>query len=858
MLTIHYTRVLRGPNIWASVPVIALTVAIGELEARLERETPNFFEGLITLLPSLESHRATVGRPELGFARLLLGPIALAVQQQAGAAVDLAQTHPTAAPGVYTVVYGYQHQGVGRSAGKLAVRLLNHLLYGNEPEFDFAHVVEEKIIRLTERDALGPFLDTIAAAAKRRGIPVLELSTSPPLLQLGTGAYLRHLEGSVPDETGTAATSIAGNRTRTRRLLGGAGMPVSSEIVVRDVDSAVQVARRLGFPVVLDLGQRRDHGPRSDLVSEAAVREAFSRIAQQTSSGRVVVKRAAPGTLYHLLLVGEQVVAVAERGPAPSPEDGSPEGAKSVAARVDQETEPVLTPPDLSQQDIADDDPFVPLPATGHRVAGGIRIAIDRTTEVHPDTVTIARHAARLLGLEVAGIDVITPDIGRTILESGGVIVDVDPTPDLRLHTHPSDGMPRDVGMAIVDHLFPPGQPTRVPVVAITGTNGKTTTTRLIAHIMTTAGRRVGMTTSNGLDIAGLPLAIGDQAGAAGAGNVLRHPAVDYAVLEITHGHILATGLAFDRCDVAVVTNVAGDHVGTLGITTIEDLARVKAVVPRAVVPAGASVLNADDPLTVAMAEVSGGEILFFSMSEDSMVVDAHVQRGGRAVVLRQRAGEEILTLLADGEATEILPVAEIPATMEGRIQVNIANALAATAATIAQDVPVETIRAALRTFANSVVQTPGRFNVLEINGRTVLVDYCHNLHGLEAMADFVKRMAAPHTVAAIYMPADRPDEHITDFGRLAAQIFDDLVIRDAHPEYQRGRKPGEVPALLQAAAIAGGLAPEKISLAHDRQEAVDMAMAKSGRGSLVVLLGADDPAAIWNYLTQQHHEAPV
>jgi len=295
--------------------------------------------------------------------------------------------------------------------------------------------------------------------------------------------------------------------------------------------------------------------------------------------------------------------------------------------------------------------------------------------------------------------------------------------------------------------------------------------------------------------------------------------------------------LGFDRCDVAVVTNVAADHLGQDGINTVADIAKVKAVVPRAVIPDGASVLNADDPLTVAMAEVAGGEIVFFSMREDSRVVHAQLRQGGRAVVLRQTPAGEMLTMVADQVETEVLLVQEIPATMEGRIRVNIANALAATAAAIAQGVPLETIRAGLRTFANTVVQSPGRFNLLQIDGRQVVVDYCHNLHGLEGMADFIKRMDVAHTVAVIAMPGDRTDEHITAFGRLAAQIFDELVIWDTPAEYRRSRKPGEVPALLQTAAIAAGLAPEKISHSDDEQVAARMAIQKGRPDGLVVML---------------------
>jgi len=301
-----------------------------------------------------------------------------------------------------------------------------------------------------------------------------------------------------------------------------------------------------------------------------------------------------------------------------------------------------------------------------------------------------------------------------------------------------------------------------------------------------------------------------------------------------------------------VVAVSSANHLGQFGISTVEEMARLTAVVPRAVATGGASILNADDPATVAMAEVAGGEVLFFSLDEANPVIAQHLQQGGRAVVLTQSPAGETLSLLADGEATAILPASEIPATMEGRIRVNIANALAATAAAVAQGVPLETIRAALRTFHNSIAQTPGRFNLLEVDGRTVMLDFCFNLHGLEAMAEFVKRMAAPHTVAAITMAGDRTDEHITAFGRLAAQIFDELVIRD--PRYLRGRQPGVVPALLRAAAIAGGLPPGKISLAHDAQEAADLAIAKGGQDSLVVVMVVD-AAAIWKHLTHRHYE---
>jgi cyanophycin synthetase len=401
--------------------------------------------------------------------------------------------------------------------------------------------------------------------------------------------------------------------------------------------------------------------------------------------------------------------------------------------------------------------------------------------------------------------------------------------------------------------LFPPGQPVRVPIVAITGTNGKTTTTRMIAHIMHTAGKTVGMTSTDGIDIAGTRIARGDRSGPTSARKVLRNPMVECAVLETARGGILRSGLGFAQCDVAVVTNVADDHLGLRGIDTLEDLARVKAVVPRAVAPEGASVLNADDALTAAMAADAGGEILYFSLAADNPLVVQHLQRGGRALVLASTPQGEELQLRAGSETTPLLPVGEIPATLEGRIRVNIANALAAAAAAIALQVPLATLRQGLRTFATSYAQNPGRFNLLELDGRQVMVDYCHNVHGLQAVIDVVRRLNPPHTVAAITMTGDRSDEHITAFGTLAAQSFDALVIGDPGPKYRRGRKRGEVAALLQDAALAAGLPAEAISvIPYSKEEVEDgtrVALDMCRPGGLVLSM-IDDTDVAWRALT--------
>ena len=885
MLTIRQTRVFPGPSLWGPMPVILLEVAIGDLETRLHRETPVFFDRLVALVPSLRDHAAVVQQPEGGLRRLLLDRLALVLQPLArtrvgssqwnravGPELTYAQTQLINASGLYRVVYAYEHAQVGVAAGRLAVRLLNHLIANSEPDFAFHRELEATLIPLARRHAYHRTTGAVVDAAHRRDIPIQRLKHSPEIVQLGHGCYQRRiLWGSITSETGVIADKIATDKGLTSRLLREAGLPVPDNRVVSSADDALKAAQRIGYPVVvkpLDASQGR--GVTIDVRDEAEVREVFPLAKQHSRSGHVIVERFIPGPTYRILVINNQVAAVAEYLPPLVTGDGTHTIAALIertnadprrgvepdqplkSITVDTHTLTALAKQALTLDDVPEEGRVVHLAQVRWVRRGGT--PIDRTEEIHPDNVEIARQAAMVVGLDVAGIDLITPDIAQSALEEGGAINEVNQQPGLGVHLHPQEGTPRDVGMAIVDHLFPPSQPVRVPIVAVTGTNGKTTTTRLIAQIMTTAGHHVGMTTTDGISLAGMLIATGDSAGASAARNVLRNPAIDYAVLETARGSILEQGLGFDRCDVAVVTNVAGDHLGTPGIETVADMARLKAVVPRAVAPGGASVLNADNPYTVDMAAVAGGEILFFSMDEHNPVIQDHLQQGGRAVVLRPTEAGERLTLLTAQEATEIVLAEEIPATMEGRIRVNIANALAATAAAIAQEVPLETIRAALRTFANSVTQTPGRFNVLEIEGRKVVIDYCHNLHGLEAMAEFVQRMHAPHTIGVLSMSGDRTDEHITAVGKLAAQIFDELVLCDNAAQYRRGRKTGETRELLRAAALAAGLAPDKITLADTKLEGADLAITKGSQASLVVVFPA---SAIWKHLTQKYQTKP-
>ncbi len=880
MLTIRQTSVYRGPNLWARLPVIHLVVDIGDLEDRPTNKIPGFYEHLTELLPSLYEHTCSVGRPGGFLQRLREGTwmghvmehVALELQNLAGAEVGRGKTRGTGERGVYNVVYQFQQEDVGRAAGDVALRLLNHLVYETEPDFDFVHELEEKVIRVAERLQYGPSTGAIVSEAERRGIPVLRLDPKRSLVQLGHGRHQKRIWATVTSATANIAVEVASNKELTNRLLHEIGIPVPRGVVVRTADDAVSAAARIGYPVVLKpLDGNHGRGVCINLADEAEVREFFPEAFNETRSGSVVVETFLVGKDYRILVVNSQVVAVAERVPAHVIGDGEHSirdliditnsdarrgvGHEKILTRItaDSQTVEVLERAGMTLDDVPAADLFVQLKLTGNMSTGGT--SIDRTDDIHPDNIEIARQAAMVVGLDIAGIDFITPDISQSVRQVKGGIVEVNAGPGFRMHTHPTLGHPRHVGRAVVDMLFPSGSSSRIPIVAVTGTNGKTTTARIIAHIMKTTGQRVGLTTTDGIYIDGTQIMSGDTSGPTSAQMVLKNPSIDYAVLETARGGILRSGLGYDRCNIAVVTNVTSDHLGLRGVNTLADLAKVKAVVPSSVLRDGASVLNADNQWTVDMTRTARGEIIFFSMDEENAVVREHLRERGRAVVLRQTSGGEMITIIEHRRETSLLLASQIPATFDGRLRVNIANAMAATAAAVAQDVQLEYIRLALRTFTSTFFQTPGRFNMLDIQGKRVVLDYCHNVAGMESMADFVRRLDPERTIAMIAMPGDRSDQDIDAFGRLAGQTFAELVIReDAHT---RGRARGEVAGLLKIAASAGGLDPEKITIVTDEIEAVHTAIDHAGKNDLVVLL-VDRPAAVWAELTGDTETAPA
>lgn len=871
MMEIRKTTVYRGPNVWARMPAIHYVLDIGELEDRPSNRIPGFYEHLTELIPSLYDHRCSVGRPGGFLQRMregtwmghVLEHVALEIQNLAGAEVGRGKTRSTNERGVYNVIFQYDQEDVGLAAGQMALRLLNNLIYGEPDDFDFETELEQ-VIRLAERLAYGPSTGAIVNEAVRRGIPVLRLDPRRSLVQLGHGKYQKRIWATVTSRTANIAVDVASNKELTNRLLHEVGIPVPRSIVVSDVDSAVRAARQIGYPVVLKpLEGNHGRGVFVNLADEDEVREFYDGANRESRNGLIVVESFIVGRDYRILVVDNEVVAVSERVPAHVIGDGKSTitelierensdprrgvGHEKILTRiaVDSQTMEVLERDNRTLDDVPDEGEFVQLKLTGNMSTGGT--AIDRTDEIHPDNIEIARQAAMVVGLDIAGIDFITTDIAESVRQTGGAICEVNAGPGFRMHTNPTEGHPRHVGRAVVDMLFERGRPSRVPIVAVTGTNGKTTTSRMISHIMKTAGHKVGLTSTDGIYIDGTQILSGDMSGPGSARMVLKNPAIDYAVLETARGGILRSGLGYDRCNIAVVTNIASDHLGLKGVDTLAELARVKAVVPQSVLRDGASVLNADNEWTVQMANTARGEIIFFSMDEENSVIQEHIREKGKAVVLRQSRYGEMITVVENRRETSLVLANQIPATFEGRARVNIANALAATAATVADDITLDHIRQALRTFSSSFFQTPGRFNLLDLGGQRVIMDYCHNVAGLEGLGDFVSRMEAPRNVAVVSIPGDRSDEDMRLFGELAAKTFDRIIIRE--DDNRRGRDKGEIARRIHDAALAGGMDDSRIQIVLDEMEAARYAVDTSDKDELVVLL-VDKPTKVWEMLT--------
>ena len=898
-LRILETRALRGPNVWSRGPAIVMVVDLGELEDWPSNTIPNFNEALLELVPTLDDHACSLGRRGGFVTRLKEGTwlghvsehVALELQSLAGTTAHIGKTRSAGRHGLYNVIFEYREEEVGREAGRIAVGLVNHLVAPDQAPFDFAEEMEG-LIRLAERKAFGPSTQALVDEAVSRDIPWIRLDRHS-LVQLGQGVHQQRIRATMTSRTPAIAVDIASDKSLTNSLLSSAGLPVPRSMVVRSADDAASAAKQLGYPVVLKpLDGNHGRGVSLDLRDEDVVRRAYTVAREESRAGDVVVETFVRGNDYRVLVVGGRLAAVAERVPASVVGDG----LHTVRELVDRENldprrgighervltrirvtpaaEELLAKQGLDLEAVPDKGRRVMLAATGNMSTGGT--SIDRTHEAHPDNVEIAETAAQIVGLDVAGIDFIVPDITVPVREQGGAIVEINAAPGFRMHTNPTEGEAQYVARPVIDLLFPQGSNARIPIVGVTGTNGKTTTVRMIGHILKLMGRRVGMTTTDGIVIDGRLIRKGDMSGPRSAQMVLQNPSVDTAVFEVARGGILREGLGYDRTDVAVVTNVTNDHLGLRGVETVAQLAQVKSVLIESVPRAGTAVLNADDALVARMARVARGRVVYFSMAQERGEegydrVDGHCGRGGAAMIVKQTDDGELVVLRHAERTMPLLYTHQIPATFAGRARMNVANALAAAAAAWASGAHLHDIRQGLRTFSTSFFQAPGRLNEIEVNGFKVILDYCHNVDGMRRLTEFVNLMmvgASPgavqnpeatngqsrtsRAIAVIGIPGDRRDDDHREYGRLAGHAFDEIVIRE--DKNLRGRKSGESAALVQdgvhQSQREGGRC-QKVAMVTSELDAARAGMAAAATGDLVMLC-SDDITGVYRTVMEE------
>jgi cyanophycin synthetase len=873
------TSVYLGPSLYARFPVIRLTIDLGPLEEwPTVRLGSTFVESLLEALPGLREHGCSYGEPG-GFVRRLteddgtwLGHVlehcAIEIQRVAGGDVTFGKTRSTGEPRRYHVVYRYEEPEIGLESGRLAMRLLHSLLpedlqpKGAVPEdFEFA-ASRDRFIRFAQGRALGPSTAALVQAARARDIPYLRLNRYS-LVQFGHGRYQKRIQATVTSETRHIAVEISSDKEETNRILADLGLPVAKQRLAHDEEEAVIRAERIGFPVVVKpLNANHGRGVSIGVKDKEGVRAAFEHAQQHSRT--VIIESFIEGFDHRMLVVDGQLEAVAQRLPGHVIGDGKQTvkelvdeinldprrgiGHEKVLTRIaiDHQALRLLEQAGYTQESVPKDGERVFLRSTGNLSTGGT--AIDKTDVIHPDNREMAVRAAKAVGLDVAGVDFLTKDITESHKEIGGAICEINAAPGFRMHVAPSEGEPRDVAGKVMDMLFPPGSPKRIPIASITGTNGKTTTARMLAHVFKLSGHHTGLATTDGVYIDGHKTVEGDMTGPVAARMILRDPSVDVAILETARGGLLRRGMGYRTCNVSACLNVQADHLGLRGVDTLEELAQVKRIVVE--VAKDTAVLNADDPLCLKMADYTEAQHLcYVTMSPSHALVKEHILSGGRAVVLEEGMRGQLVTLYDHGAHIPLLWTHEIPATMDGRALHNVQNAMFAAGIAFSMDVKLEDIRHGLRTFDTTFFQAPGRMNTFDEHPFKVILDYGHNPAAIDAMCKLVQRLEPKgRRICVMAVPGDRRDEDIQAVGKLAAGAFDQYICR--RDDALRGRRPDEVPKLLRAALIENGVDESRIQVIPKEEEAVDAALRMAERDDLLLIFG-DALDRSWRQITR-------
>ena len=869
-------NVYMGPSQYAKFPVIRLELDLGELEqwptAKLGAP---FIDALLAALPGLAQHGCSYREPG-GFVRRMregegtwlghvLEHVAIELQNEAGEDVSFGKTRSVddARPGVYSVVYEYEQREEGIAAGELALRLLDSLLPESLRSLTDAswHWQDERdaFIRYAQRRALGPSTASLVRAAVDRGIPWMRLNEQS-LVQLGYGKYQQRIQATVTGRTPHIAVELAGDKEETNKILGTLGLPVPRQELVQSADAAWRAARRLDGPVVLKpYNGNHGRGITINVTEEADIRAGFEAAREHSRS--VIVETYMQGEDHRLLVVNGELIAATMRTPGHVVGDGKSTiaalvdvvnsdprrgvGHEKVLTRIklDREAELMMERKGYTAESVPTEGEVVYLRSTANLSTGGT--ATDVTDIIHPDNRAMAERAVRAIGLDVGGVDFLSPNIAESYKRTGGGICEVNAAPGFRMHIAPSEGTPRDAAGPVIDMLFPPGTPSRVPIAAVTGTNGKTTTARMLAHIAKMAGYTPGLTTTDGVYIDGQRTVEGDMTGPVSARMVLADPTIDFAVLETARGGLLRAGMGVSEVNVGAVINVASDHLGLKGIDTLEQLAEIKRIVVE--VAEDCAVLNADDPNVLKMSAYTDAKVIcYVTMNPSHPLVREHIRAGGRACALEAGVNGHMITLYDKGSHIPLLWTHLIPATLEGRALHNVQNAMIAAAMGYSMGIKLDAIRQGLRTFDTTFFQAPGRMNVYGEHPFKVIMDYAHNAHAVGMMADLAQRLDAQRRIVVMAGPGDRRDQDLIEIAGAVAGKFDHYICR--RDDSLRGRDGDEVPRILAQALQAAGVTKAAITIIPDEQEAIDAGLRMGKPGDLLVIF-ADALTRSWKQI---------
>jgi cyanophycin synthetase len=855
---IQSIQCFAGRNIHSHKPVIKITLDIGELYKSPTKDLGNFNGRLLALFPGLEKHYCSLGY-EGGFVERLkegtyIGHVTehliIELQNVLGYEVNYGKTRVIEEPSLYDIVFEYKNEKCAVECARSAVNIVSMLVHNEE--IDIEGIIKNLRAIAVDTD-MGPSTKAIYEEAQKRGIPVVRIGDGS-ILRLGYGKYSRTIQASLTDLPSCINVDIAGNKQLTKRLLTESKIPVPDGDTAYSFEGALQIAREIGFPVVIKpVDSNQGKGVTLNVKNEQEIEAAYNEARKY--SRVVIVEKYVKGKDYRVLVIGNRVAAVSERRPPSILGDGVHTVEKLIEIenssnlRGDDHEKP-LTKIKLDAaalkvlRDQGIDKDYIPplgeriyLRYNGNLSTGGT--ARECTGEIHPYNADIAVRAAKIIGLDIAGIDVTTEDISVPICVNDGAVIEINAAPGLRMHLFPSEGKAKNVAGDILDMMFPEASPHSIPIVSVTGTNGKTTTTRLNRHTLSCLGKKVGMTSTGGVYIGDECVLKGDNTGPASAAMVLSSREVEAAVLETARGGIVRKGLGYDLADVGVITNIAEDHLGIDGMNTLEELAFAKSLVIEAVKSDGYSVLNADDKFVRYFMERAKSEIILFSKKSDNPIVREHMQKGKKALYV----DEDTIFIFNGKSSIALMNLNEIPITFGGIVECNIENSLAAAYALYGLNLSVEAIRKGLATFRPDMESNPGRFNIMDMGGFKVMLDYSHNPAGYSEVMKFLEKIDTKRLVGIIGMPGDRNDSSIYKAGKICSKYFSKIYIKEDND--LRGREPGEVAGILYDAVISSGTKKENVEIIYSEVRALEKALLDAEPGDFIVMFYEDFERAV-------------